>query len=64
MHLNIKSQKEDKTNFNLPLPLPVVHHNAGFNPMAASCLQTPLKNSERADIPKRNIPTFRTNQDK
>lgn len=50
-------QKEEKQYIQ-------THHNASFNPMAASCLETPTKISQREEIPKRNIPTFRLNQDK
>lgn len=62
MHLTINMQKDEKTILNVPLSIP--HYNSALNPMAASCLETPSKNSERDEIPKRNIPTFRVNQDK
>ena len=62
MHLTINMQKDEKSNFNISLP--ISHHSGGFNPMAVSCLENSSKNSERDEIPKRNIPTFRINQDK
>lgn len=65
MHITINSQKDDSKYYNVTPTTAQYHNNGGgFNPMAASCLETPTKNSERDDISKRNIPTFRVSQDK
>ena len=57
IYLSINNLKDEKQYVQ-------THHNGSSNPMAASCLETPTKNSEREEMPKRNIPTFRVNQDK
>lgn len=71
MHLTINMQKEEKVGNaispNLISTHSVVQNNTthvGFNPMAASCLETPSKNTDRDNLPKRNIPTFRINNEK
>jgi hypothetical protein len=32
--------------------------------MASSCFETPSKSGDKKEIPKKNIPTFRVNQEK
>lgn len=54
MHLTINNQKDDKISSIV---------GGTHNHMAASCLETPSKNSER-EQPKRSIPTFRIVPDK
>ena len=57
MHLTIDMQREKDDK-------PHTSANTSQHYMAASCLETPSKNTDREDPTKRNIPTFRVPQDK
>jgi hypothetical protein len=61
MHITI-NQKDEKGPLTFGSPISTPHTQHTHNYMAASCLETPNKTSERDENSKRNIPTFRNSQ--